>query len=171
MFRFCMTALLLMFLSLPVQAFTFGNIDGGTHDLDDWRGKPVLVVNTASLCAFTHQYDDLQKLHERFSDDGLIVLAVPSNDFRQELSGEAAVKDFCAMHFGLTLPMTEITSVTGRDAHPFYAWVRQTHGFEPHWNFNKVLLGRDGAVLATFGSNARPLGRRMVAQIERALAR
>ncbi len=159
----------LLTVALPLHAFTFKNIDGGLHDLDQWRGQPVLVVNTASQCAFTRQYDELQALQDRYGLNKLVVLTVPSDDFNQELATEDQVKEFCAINFNLTLPMTEITSVRGRDAHPFYAWVRKTSGFEPRWNFNKVLLNADGKVLATYGSNAKPLGRQITRQIDRAI--
>lgn len=105
--------------------------------------------------AFTPQYDALQKVHERYSSQGVLVLAVPSNDFRQELGSEEAVKEFCDVQFGLTLPLTEITHVRGPDAHPFYDWLAQTEGWAPRWNFNKVLL-KNGAVIDTFGSTTRP---------------
>jgi glutathione peroxidase len=146
-------------LAGPAAAgFAFDSIDGGTIDLDDWAGHPVLVVNTASLCGFAGQFDDLESLHRELGPKGLKVLAVPSNDFAQELDSEAAVKDYCATNFDLTLPMTEITHVKGPDAHPFYAWLKQTRGFVPGWNFNKVLIGPDGAVVDTWGSMARPQG-------------
>jgi len=150
----------------PASGFEFASIDGGTLDTAAWRGQPVLVVNTASRCGFTHQYDGLQALHERYADAGLVVLAVPSNDFRQELSDAAAVKDFCETNFGLTLPMTDITPVRGRDAHPFYRWLAETHGFTPRWNFNKVLLDGDGALVATWGSMTRPGSREITGRIE-----
>lgn len=138
--------------------FTFASIDGGTIDLDDWKGKPVLVVNTASMCGFSGQFNDLQALHEELGPQGLLVLAVPSDDFNQELATEAEVKDYCSVNFDLTLPMTTITPVTGSTAHPFYAWMRETHGFQPGWNFNKVLLDGSGQPVATWGSAARPTG-------------
>ena len=131
---------------IPAAAFDFGSIDGGTLDMDDWRGRPVLVVNTASLCGFTLQYDGLQALYDRYRDAGLVVLAVPSDDFRQELASDAKVKEFCALNFSLTLPMTEITHVKGAKAHPFYRWLADSEGFVPSWNFNKVLLAPDGTV-------------------------
>lgn len=143
----------------PVAAlagFRFEAIDGGTIDLDDWRGKPVLVVNTASLCGFAGQFDDLQALHDRLGPQGLLVLAVPSDDFAQELADEAAVKEYCAVNFDLTLPMTTITPVTGDAAHPFYVWLRDTTGFSPRWNFNKVLLAPDGTVAGTWGAPVKP---------------
>lgn len=141
--------------SLPVTG-TFASIDGGTLSVEDWRGSPVLVVNTASLCAFTPQYDGLQALYDRYRDRGLVVLAVPSGDFRQELENEAEVKDFCEVNFDLDLPMTEITSVRGEAAHPFFAAVRSATGFEPNWNFNKILISPEGDVIGTWRSMVRP---------------
>lgn len=151
--------------ALAAEGFRFSSIDGGAIDLDDWRGKPVLVVNTASLCGYAGQFDALQGLHERFGDRALI-LAVPSNDFDQELADEAAVKEYCAMTFDITLPMTEITVVTGAAAHPFYAWVRDQTGFVPGWNFNKVLIGPDGNIAGTFGAPVKPEGPQIAGRIE-----
>ncbi len=163
-------ALVLSLAAFPAAAgFTFPSIDGGTIDLDDHRGKPILVVNTASLCGFTDQFDDLQALHEEYGPRGLLVLAVPSNDFNQELATEAEVKEFCAVTFDLTLPMTEILRVKGGAAHPFYAWMRDSHGFVPGWNFNKVLIGPEGAPVATWGSATRPTSRAIRSAVERLL--
>lgn len=147
-------------------AFRFASIDGGVIDLADWRGSPVLVVNTASLCGFTPQYDDLQALHDRYQARGLKVLAVPSDDFRQELSDAAEVKEFCATNFNLTIPMTDITPVKGAGAHAFYGWLQQTHDFVPGWNFNKVLIGPDGALVGTWGSTTKPGSRAITDRIE-----
>jgi len=152
--------------ALAQGSFRFASIDGGHYDMADWRGRPVLVVNTASLCAYTGQYDELQALHEHYGPRGLVVLAVPSDDFRQELASDDAVAEFCELNFDLTLPMTTITPVRGPDAHPFYRWLAESHGFAPTWNFNKVLLDGAGRVVGTFGSNARPTGPRMRAAIE-----
>lgn len=153
---------------LPALAgpFSFASIDGGTIDLADWEGKPVLVVNTASLCGFAGQYDTLQAMHETYGPQGVLILAVPSDDFNQELDDEASVKEYCAANFDLTLPMTEITKVTGAEAHPFYAWVATEAGFMPTWNFNKVLLAPDGSVAGTWGSSAAPDGPAIAGQIE-----
>ena len=151
------------------SGFTFASIDGGTIALDQFRGHPVLVVNTASLCGFTPQYDELQALHDSYSRRGLTVLAVPSDDFAQELSDASAVKEFCAINFNLTLPMTDITHVKGAHAHPFYQWLADTQGFTPGWNFNKVLLGAGGEVLGTWGATVRPGSQPIVSQIEAAL--
>ena len=159
-------ALILLLPSAALAGFTFMAIEGGQIDLDDWRGKPVLVVNTASLCGYTPQYEDLQALQETFGARGLKVLAVPSNDFAQELDSETEVKAFCDANFDLTLPMTTITPVTGTSAHPFYAWVKAQTGFEPGWNFNKVLLDGQGAVVATWGSGPKPTSAAITSKIE-----
>lgn len=144
----------------------FASIDGGTVSLKDWSGRPVLVVNTASLCGFTPQYEGLQKLYDAYRDRGLVVLAVPSDDFRQELGSNDEVKNFCELTYGLDLPMTEITHVRGAAAHPFYAWLRETEGFVPAWNFNKVLISGEGEVVATYGSTVAPLSRKLRGDIE-----
>ncbi|MBE0453243.1 MAG: glutathione peroxidase [Roseovarius sp.] len=160
-------------LALPAAALDlaapFGNIDGGEIRLSDWKGQPVLVVNTASRCGFTPQYDGLQALYDRYRDAGLIVLAVPSNDFRQELASEAEVKEFCEVNFGLDIPMTTITPVKGAGAHPFYATLAAETGFQPAWNFNKVLITPDGRVAGTWGSRTKPLSPEITGQIENLL--
>ena len=156
----------LMLQTGAVLAFTFPNIDGGEIDLDEWAGRPVLIANTASLCAFTKQYDDLQALYDTYKAKGLVVLAVPSDDFKQELASSEEVKEFCAVNFALDLPMTHVTHVRGAQAHPFYKDVKAQTGFTPRWNFNKVLLDGSGKVVATFGSGANPMGRSIRSQID-----
>ena len=154
---------------LPATAFagfTFPSIDGGKIDLADYAGRPVLVVNTASLCGFAPQFDDLQTLHDTYAAQGLVVLAVPSNDFRQELGNAAEVKEFCAVNFDLTVPMTDITPILGTEAHPFFAWLAAEHDFVPGWNFNKVLLDGQGDVVDTWGSVMRPTAEPITSQIE-----
>lgn len=151
--------------------FRFESIDGGELTMEQWHGQPVLVVNTASRCGYTPQYEALQRLHDRYGPRGLVVLAVPSNDFRQELATDREVAEFCEVNFGLTLPMTTITSVKGPQAHPFYAWLRESAGFEPRWNFNKVLIGPDGVVAGTWGANTPPTARQITREIEALLQR
>lgn len=149
-----------------VSGHRFSNIDGGQLAMADWVGRPVLVVNTASQCAYTPQYAQLQTLYDRYKARGLVVLAVPSDDFRQELGSAEEVKEFCELTFGLDMPMTDITHVKGVSAHPFYAQVRDESGFEPRWNFNKVLIGPNGQVAATWGSGTRPLSKPVIQAIE-----
>ena len=145
---------------------SFASIDGGTLETADWEGQPVLVVNTASQCGFTGQYDGLQALYDRYRDQGLVVLAVPSDDFSQELDSAEEVKEFCELNFALDLPMADITRVKGRQAHPFYREVREETGFVPRWNFNKVLIGPDGAVIDTWGSRTKPMSGEITGAIE-----
>ena len=156
--------------SAGLHAFSFPSIDGGDYAGSDWAGQPVLVVNTASLCAFTPQYAQLQQLWERYRARGLVVLAVPSNDFRQELGTAAEVAEFCELTFGLDLPMTEILPVRRSDAHPFYRWLAEEHGIRPRWNFHKVLLGPDGQPVGAWGSGTAPTAPAIVREIEALLA-
>ncbi|MBN2741684.1 MAG: glutathione peroxidase [Rhodobacteraceae bacterium] len=149
----------------------FDLVEGGQINLTDYKGKVVLVVNTASKCGYAGQFSELQTLADRYGDKGLVVLTVPSNDFKQELSTGEAAKRYCAMTFGAELPMAQITKVKGAQAHPFYAWLRAERGFEPNWNFNKVLLGRDGEVIETFRAGAAPLSSKVTDPIEAALSR
>lgn len=156
-------------VSGDVRDFRFASIDGGTIGFADWPEQPVLVVNTASLCAFTPQYEALQALYDTYRDAGLVVLAVPSDDFRQELGSDAEVRDFCEVTYGLDLPMSVITPVRGAAAHPFYEWLAQRHNIVPAWNFHKVLVGADGAVLGAWTSVVRPDSRAITGAVERAL--
>lgn len=158
--------LLALLCAAPAAAFEFEALEGGTIDLDDLRGRAVLVVNTASLCGYTGQYAGLQALHEDYADRGLTVIGVPSDDFRQELASEAEVAAFCEVNYGLTLPLTTITDVRGPDAHPFYRWLA-TQGAVPRWNFNKALISPEGALLAFEGAGTTP--ERMRPAIEAAL--
>lgn len=151
--------------SLATQGFRFPSIDGGAYVMAAWAGQPVLVVNTASLCGFTPQYASLQRLHETYAGRA-VVLAVPSDDFAQELSSDAEVAEFCDAQFGLTLPLTTIQHVRGDNAHPFYRWMADSHGFVPRWNFNKVLLDAAGQPVETWGSGPDPMGRRITGAIE-----
>ncbi|TRD20637.1 glutathione peroxidase [Palleronia caenipelagi] len=148
----------------------FGNIRGGELRLADWRGQAILVVNTAMRCGFTYQFDGLQTLYETYKDRGLVVVAVPSNDFKQELADEDAVREKCEARFDLTLPMTTITHVRGPEAHPFYQSVREETGFVPSWNFNKFLIGPDGAAVDHWGATTGPKSRRLLRKIEAVLS-
>ena len=144
----------------------FQSMSGGTISIAQWHGQPVLVVNTASICAFSGQYRDLQDLYDRYRDQGLIVLAIPSDDFKQELATNAEVKNFCELQYGIDMPMTEITRVKGTDAHPFYQLLQEDVGFTPHWNFNKVLIDRNGDVVETYGSQVSPMSLAITRQID-----
>ena len=103
--------------------FTIESISGETINLSDYKSKVVLLVNTASKCGFTPQYSGLQKIYERYKDDGLVVLGVPTNDFNQELSKDSDVKEFCEIRFGVEFPMSSIQPIRGENAHPIYKWI------------------------------------------------
>ncbi len=159
--KFFLKVLILFFSShLPALTetggFSFKSIDGGPLDLSNYKGKAILIANTASRCGFTNQYADLEELHKVYKDRGLVVIAVPSNDFNQEFSSNSKVKEFCNVSFGLTLPITEVTSIRGNEAHPFYSWLKREHGFQPKWNFYKVLLDKNGSFHSSFNSFTKP---------------
>jgi glutathione peroxidase len=150
--------------------FVFDSIDGGAIDLAAYRGGPVLLVNTASRCGFTGQYDGLQALWDTYRDRGLTVLGVPSNSFRQELGSAAEVADFCEVNFGIDFPMTDLVEVTGPEAHPFYAWAA-AQGVAPSWNFHKILLDGEGRIVGDYGARIGPSAPGLIAAIEALLPR
>lgn len=154
------------------HSFAFESIDGDPMPLRQFEGRVLLVVNTASKCGFTKQYDGLQALHERYRDRGLVVLGVPSNDFGgQEPGSEEEIKEFCEVNFGITFPMTAKVSVKGDSAHPFYEWAAaQKEGgmifSKPRWNFHKYLVAPDGSLAGSFGSQVKPDSNKLTAAIE-----
>jgi len=152
-------------------AFSFPAIDGGLLDLAAFKGRVLLVTNTASFCGYTYQYDGLEKLHTTKSAAGLTVIGVPSRDFNQESPDNATVKTFCETRFDIDFPLAAISHVKGAQAAPFYAWVATQRQWQPTWNFNKVLIGRDGAIAGTFGSGDEPDGPTLSAAIDAALSR
>jgi glutathione peroxidase len=148
---------------------TFESIDGGIIDTSDWRGKPYLIVNTASKCGFTRQYAPLQKLYDRFHDQGLQMIAVPSDDFNQELDTDQEVKAFCELTYGIDMPMSTTTSIKGNKAHPFFKSLKEEVGFVPSWNFNKILIDRNGNLAATWGSTTNPMSAKIVSAVKSSL--
>jgi glutathione peroxidase len=151
--------------------FGFPAIEGGTLEFRTFATHALLVVNTASFCGYTYQYEGLQKLHDARSAEGLIVIGIPSQDFNQESPDNKTVKTFCETRFGIDFPLAGVSHVKGTPAAPFYAWVRDVAGWEPNWNFNKVLIGRDGKVAGTFGSGDEPDGPKLSSAISSALAK
>ena len=152
--------------------FEFVSIDGDKLPLAEWRGRPVLVVNTASFCGYTPQYRDLEALWRRYRDRGLVVLGVPSNDFGEQEPGTASeIKQFCATNYQVDFPLTEKYRVVGSAAHPFYRWVAAQLGEAgaPRWNFHKYLIGRDGHIAAAFPAAVEPTDARVVNAIMREL--
>ncbi|OYW56447.1 MAG: glutathione peroxidase [Hyphomicrobium sp. 32-62-53] len=154
--------------------FSFTSIDGKPMPLSEFKGKAVLVVNTASFCGFTQQYKGLQALYEKYEAKGFVVVGVPSNDFGAQEPGSATqIKEFCEGAFGITFPLTEKVPVTGAAAHPFYQWAVASLGPKsaPGWNFHKYLVGRDGRIVSSFYSGAAPDSKEVVAAVEAELAK
>lgn len=152
--------------------FDFVAIDGKPLPLAEFQGKALLVVNTASYCDYTGQYDGLQALWERYRDRGLVVLGVPSNDFgEQEPGDEAAIKAFCAFNFDLDFPMTRKLEVVGAGAHPFFRWIAAELGDRgvPRWNFTKFLVAPDGAIAGVWASAVEPDSAELARAIEAVL--
>ena len=151
--------------------FTIESISGDTINLSDYKSNVVLLVNTASKCGFTPQYSGLQKIYEKYKDDGLVVLGVPTNDFNQELSKDSEVKEFCEIRFGVEFPMSSIQPIRGENAHPIYKWIKSNVSVigQPRWNFHKYLIGKDGKIINWFSSMTSPTSEGLLNQIETAL--
>lgn len=154
--------------------FSFTRLDNGKPlPLSEFRGKVMLIVNTASKCGFTPQYGDLEQLYKTYQEKGLIVIGVPSNDFgKQEPGTEEEIASFCQLNYGVTFPMARKEKVSGKEAHPFYVWAKQTLGFgtAPKWNFHKYLIDRDGKLINYFYSTTSPQSDRLKRAVEKALA-
>lgn len=150
--------------------FSFPAIDGGQLDLSTFQGNVLLVVNTASFCGYTYQYEGMRKLNDAKAAQGLTVIGVPSQDFNQESPDNQTVRTFCETRYKVNFPMAGLSHVKGASAAPFYAWVRDAAGWQPSWNFNKVLIARDGSIAGTFGSGDEPDGAKLGLAITAALA-
>jgi len=151
---------------------SFKRMDGTTLPLAEFKGKAVLVVNTASECGFTPQYAGMQKLWEQNRDRGLVVLGVPCNDFgAQEPGAEDAIAAFCSARYAVDFPMTEKVGVIGANAHPFYRWIADTVGEDaaPRWNFHKYLIDPNGELAAMWPSKVEPLSTEISDAIDAAL--
>ena len=141
-----------------VYDFEFNSIDGNKIKLSNFKNKVLVIVNVASRCGYTPQYEDLQILWSNYKNKNLIVIGVPTNNFKQEPGNNKEIKNFCETNFGINFPMTEKTNVIGKDAHPFYKWAKKNHGIGaiPKWNFHKIFIGKNGKVIDTFASFTKP---------------
>ena len=148
--------------------FSFKNIDGGKINLQNYKDHVIVVVNVASRCGFTNQYEDLQNLWSTYKDKNLVVVGVPTNNFKQEPGSNKDIKDFCETNFNINFPMTEKMDVIGRNAHPFFEWAKENHGRSaiPKWNFHKIIIGKDGKVVDTFASITKPSSKKFINLIE-----
>ena len=149
--------------------FKFNGIDGMQINLADYENKVLVVVNVASRCGFTPQYSDLQKVWEDYKDKNVIIIGVPTNNFKQEPGSNKEIKDFCETNFNINFPMTEKIDVIGKNAHPFFKWARENYGNGaiPKWNFHKIIVGKDGKVANTFSSITRPSSEKFRKAIEK----
>jgi len=151
--------------------FSFNSVEGSAINLADYKEKVILVVNVASRCGFTNQYEDLQELWSKYKKNDLIIVGVPSNNFRQEPGTNKEIKDFCETTFGIDFPITEKINVIGVDAHPFFLWAKKNYGSAaiPKWNFHKIIIGKNGKVVNTFSSVTNPSSNKFISAIEKEL--
>ena len=151
--------------------FKIESITGEIIDFNNYKNKVFLIVNTASYCGFTKQYDELQELWDRYKSKGLIVLGVPSNSFNQEKKNNSDIKEFCEVNFNIDFPLSTITDVKGDDAHEIFKWAKDNHGKSaiPKWNFHKILINKEGKVEETFASFTKPLSKKIIKKLEEIL--
>jgi glutathione peroxidase len=158
--------------SKTIFDFNINSINGDKLSLSDYKGQTLLLVNVASNCGFTKQYDELQSLYENYKDRGLVVIGIPSNQFGGQEPGEnSTIKDFCETNFNITFPMTEKNDVKGDNAHPIYLWAKETYGKStvPMWNFHKILINKNGEVEETYASFTKPMSKKILKKLEQIL--
>jgi glutathione peroxidase len=158
---------------ITAYAFSFAGIEGGDIKLADYAGKPLLIVNTASLCGYTPQYAGLQQLWSRYHERGLMIVGVPSNDFgAQEPGGAAEIIQTAHAEYGVAFPLAAKAQVKGKSPHPFYKWAASERPLDtPRWNFHKYLVGHDGHIAAAFPSDVEPMDARVINAIVKELPR
>ena len=151
--------------------FKIESITGEIINFNEYENKVILLVNTASYCGFTRQYDDLQNLWDQFKTKGLIVLGIPSNSFNQEKKNNSEIKKFCEMNFNINFPLSTLTDVKGDGAHEIYKWAKKNFGKSavPKWNFHKILINKDGKIEETYASFTKPTSKKIINKIEQLL--
>ncbi len=169
-------AVIMIFFKSPVLAnyekifydLNIESISGDTIHFSKFKNKVVLVINTASYCGFTSQYEELQDLWDKYKSRGLIVLGVPSNSFNQEKKNNDDIKEFCEVNFNITFPLSTITDVKGENAHEIFKWAKANHGKSaiPKWNFHKILINKQGKIEDTFASFTKPSSKKIIEKIE-----
>ena len=149
--------------------FNFKSINGETIKMEEYKNNVIIVVNVASRCGYTPQYEDLQFVWKKYRENNLIVLGVPTNNFKQEPGTNEEIKNFCETNFGIDFPMTEKIDVIGTNAHPFYKWAKKNYGLGaiPKWNFHKIVIGKDGKIVDTFASFTKPTSKKFINLIEK----
>ncbi len=148
--------------------FSFRGIDGKLINLASYKNKVIVVVNVASRCGYTPQYKDLQQLWINYKEKDLVVIGVPTNNFKQEPGTNTDIKKFCESTYGINFPLAEKTNVIGSNAHPFYVWARKNHGIGaiPKWNFHKIIVNKNGKISDTFASFTKPTSKKFINLIE-----
>ena len=148
--------------------FQIESINGEIINFKEYENKVILLVNTASYCGFTKQYDDLQRLWDQFKSKGLIVLGIPSNSFNQEKKNNSEIKKFCEMNFNINFPLSTLTDVKGNNAHEILKWAKENHGKSaiPKWNFYKILINKEGKIEETYSSLTKPTSNKIIKKIE-----
>ncbi len=151
--------------------FKIESITGETINFSEYKDKVVLIVNTASYCGFTKQYEELQDLWDKYKSKGLVVLGVPSNSFEQEKKNNSDVKDFCEVNFNINFPLSSITEVKGDKAHDLFKWAKENYGKSavPKWNFHKILINKQGKIEDTFLSFTTPMSKKLIKKINEIL--
>ena len=151
--------------------FSIESITGEIINFNNYKNKVILVLNTASFCGFTKQYDELQELWDLFKAKGLIVLGVPSNSFNQEKNNNVDIKKFCEVNFNINFPLTTLTEVKGKNAHELFKWAKENHGKSavPKWNFHKILINKEGKVEDTFASFTKPTSKKIINKLQEIL--
>ena len=180
-FKFSLILLLIMFnifnkasaeYEKKIFDFKIESITGKTLDFADYKDKVILIVNVASKCGFTKQYDGLQKLWTNYKKDGLIIVGFPSNQFgSQEPGSEEEIKNFCETNFNIDFPLTKKIDVKGKNVDPIYKWAKDNYGNSsvPKWNFYKILINKEGKIFKTYNSMTKPMSKKLVTDIENLL--
>ena len=149
-----------------VYNFSFKSIDGDNLPLAQFKGRPILLFNSASKCGFTSQYTGLQKIHEQYKDQGLIVIGVPSDNFNQEPGTEKEIKELCMVNFNITFLLTKKNNVIGNNTHPLFQWIDENYEAKPKWNFYKFLINKEGKMENFFSSMVTPSSPELIESIE-----
>ena len=149
--------------------FTFVDIDGKNFPLSQFKGKPLLIFNSASKCGFTSQYTGIQKIHENYKNKGLIVIGVPSDNFHQEPGSEEDIKKFCMVNFNITFDLTKKNNVVGSEVHPFFKWLDKNYNAKPKWNFYKFVINKDGKLENHFSSMIVPSSAKLISALDKVI--